>query len=1089
MNHKNYWGKAIHMSNHSTITHSEFYRTRRPEYFSDSETIYEIKLPKEQLAFEIEKISTNQKQDEFEVLCRGMVEKLIAPNLIPQVGPTGGGDGKTDSETYPVSTHTSDRWLVPENGWKKDEKWAFAFSAKKDWKSKLKSDVKKIVGTKRDYTKVYFVTNQTPSSKKKKDAQDDLVEKYSIDIIILDGVWILENIYSNNLIELVVNALNLSDIYINKKVIHGAKDSSRQKRLEELEENINNTNRYFEYDLQLVEDALEAAILSRMLERSRTQVEGMFARALRFGEKIDNHKQLLRIHYQKGWTFLNWYDDYSYFIEEFKNFKKYLPEQPNIEQIEQYVTLYNLLVPLTKKGKCSLPESQIDIVKEYDILYVMLNKIGKYEESPCLALTAKTYTAIIEIIGLISTNGSTMKQLRDLASYISSSQGLLEYPFEAFKNILEEMGNIFADNREYDKLIDIIALATEQRYSELNSGHIFLKRGIQKLNAGIFTDSIVFLGKAIIKLAKDESQYDMYVTLKALAFAYQELGLLWAANNCLISAMTISTKEFDNKGAISEQMCACSELLTQNELYLGRVPSFLAWHELFIIFFRQVDYASNDEEIPPDILMDFCLANRILNTSGKERVFALLPDSFCAQELPYSFKAALYKLGHVDIIQLDDFVTEGLNSEQPIDDFFEKLAIQPCRDQMVNETNFMSENNSCLNSTILGCTFSLRFKKNIELLLFSEMLLAFFESFLATSIINIFPKTESIVIDIKEYSDEKPITYKTTDTSSRYIMMVSASHFLKADKSILWSCIIEFMGNLLTSNFYIKEEYLQQLFLKEEVNERVSLVFEHVNFVKTILGNSPKFWQDDWISQANKKYTMKRDKSINYPAEEKARKGKRDIKNKNNLNNVAHNRLKTVTIIDDAMWNKALWRGFGFFVHPKGFFVFIAFENGDMGKKIFDGWIKKVGHDDKDEIIRITLIKGIDNNNPFWYRVHITNNPDCFNNSNGSKKYFSSFSRIHTMNAETPSNLEMLLSTYNTINKFYICPALVIDGGKNIKEDLDRGILKRKLYVRNAWEIGENDLDGVAIQKGDTPIIPEGVEDAPVLKLLEKLNK
>jgi len=95
---------------------SEFYRLRRPEYFSDTETIHTVELPREQLALELSQITTNQKQDEFETLCRRLSEKLITPNLIPQVGPTGGGDGKTDSETYPVSSDISDRWFVPENG-------------------------------------------------------------------------------------------------------------------------------------------------------------------------------------------------------------------------------------------------------------------------------------------------------------------------------------------------------------------------------------------------------------------------------------------------------------------------------------------------------------------------------------------------------------------------------------------------------------------------------------------------------------------------------------------------------------------------------------------------------------------------------------------------------------------------------------------------------------------------------------------------------------------------------------------------------------------------------------------------------------
>ena len=172
-------------------TPSEFYRNRRPENFSDSVKTYEIKLPKEQLAYELSLISTNQKQDEFETFCRKLAEKFITPNLIPQVGPTGGGDGKTDFETYPVSDAISNRWFVPENGWTKEEKWAFAISAKADWKGKLKSDIKKIKETERTYSRIYFMTNQKLSSKKKKDAQDEFNKEFEVDVIVLDGEWMI----------------------------------------------------------------------------------------------------------------------------------------------------------------------------------------------------------------------------------------------------------------------------------------------------------------------------------------------------------------------------------------------------------------------------------------------------------------------------------------------------------------------------------------------------------------------------------------------------------------------------------------------------------------------------------------------------------------------------------------------------------------------------------------------------------------------------------------------------------------------------------------------------------------------------------
>src|SRR5690606_5756 len=161
--------------------------------------------------------------------------------------------------TYPVSNSISDRWFIPENGWNKNEKWAIAISAKATWKSKLKNDIKSILSTEREYTRIYFITNQTPSSKKKKDAQDEFKKEFKVDVVILDGVWILENTYSQNLVSLVVESLNLSNVYLQSDKTIGANDARRQKELLELEQNIIDTNRYSDYDFQLVEDALQAA--------------------------------------------------------------------------------------------------------------------------------------------------------------------------------------------------------------------------------------------------------------------------------------------------------------------------------------------------------------------------------------------------------------------------------------------------------------------------------------------------------------------------------------------------------------------------------------------------------------------------------------------------------------------------------------------------------------------------------------------------------------------------------------------------------------------------------------------------------------
>jgi hypothetical protein len=43
--------------------------------------------------------------------------------------------------------------------------------------------------------------------------------------------------------------------------------------------------------------------------------------------------------------------------------------------------------------------------------------------------------------------------------------------------------------------------------------------------------------------------------------------------------------------------------------------------------------------------------------------------------------------------------------------------------------------------------------------------------------------------------------------------------------------------------------------------------------------------------------------------------------------------------------------------------------------------------------------------------------------------------------------------------------------------------------VRDAWEIGPNDPDAVALRDDDDPMIPEGQEDAPVLRAMKWLRE
>ena len=88
------------------------------------------------------------------------------------------------------------------------------------------------------------------------------------------------------------------------------------------------------------------------------------------------------------------------------------------------------------------------------------------------------------------------------------------------------------------------------------------------------------------------------------------------------------------------------------------------------------------------------------------------------------------------------------------------------------------------------------------------------------------------------------------------------------------------------------------------------------------------------------------------------------------------------------------------------------------------------------------------------------------------------------MEANTPQNLNDLIGMFSAMKRYQLYPATISNEGNDIVPYFDRGILKTSLTIKEAWEIGENDLERVVIKRIDSPIIPESVKDAPVLKIL-----
>lgn len=1064
------------------ITPSEFYRNRRPEYFSDSLLHEEFALPREVMAFELDRISSNQKQDLFETLGRRLCEKFIAPNLIPQVGPTGGGDGKTDTETHAVSEDISDRWFIPKNGWENDEKWAFAISARKEWRSKAKSDIQEIIGTKRGYTKIFFISNQLIPARNKKQAQDEWKQNFGVEIVILDAEWILEKIYSNDLIDLACETLNLSQATRSNKKKLGPNDTERLQRLEELENQISDPSRYSENDHQLVEDALDAALLSRYVERPKDEVIGKFDRAIRLADKHKNPHKQIRAHYQKTWTLLHWYDDYGAFFESYKFFRLFINEDSNIGEVELFNNLFSLLRVVSLDAEEIFKKSGLNVDDEKKALEDRFQAIQNDTSKPAASLHARAQLTFLHLMEGLRSEEDPTEHILSLQECIKSCTGLLDFPFTKIQEQIEIFGEIFSNNKAYDTLFDMVAKEAEARSSQLAAGNTYFKRAEQKLSAKLYKEAIIYFGKTVIKFAKQESKQGLYIALKGLGYAYRKLGLLWVSNHCYIVAADIAFKSWYHEKKLDPRVYAPVKELVGNELFIGRIPSFLEWFDLLSVLKAQL---KPEEE---DLLstLDGCMACR-LSVSGNDGL--ILPGSLPAilnkHALFVAEDSALYQLGYIDEL-LKTYSEAGYDTVEKIDEHFAKMAIQPFIKQMRYKTNLMNQPFLHLESVIIGCKFSISFEQEKKLVLAAEMLLALFESFLATWLDGIHPVSETIQINLSMSTSGKYLTVARTENTAVYDISINLASAKNSKDDSRLNSLLEFVGFIMHQNFYVDGlvDKLTTLFKEEEVSERIALIFEHSLFATNILGDSPRILYKDWMTDAATLFPNKRSGPVILKQTIGAE-GEGLQKGKPGKQRETHDQLKVISIIDKIPWEEAGWRAVGSVKYAKiPFAIFLAFDNEAAAKKIFAGWVERFGREDKNEQIRVALIKGINREHPHWYRVHIGSQlPES------SDKSFLLASRMHTMNAESTHNLDTMISFYEKEGGYILCPGVIMPDNLSTKPFIQNGIYKRELIVRNAWEIGPNDPDAAAISIEEYPVIPDYIRDAPVFELLNKKQR
>ena len=206
-----------------------------------------------------------------------------------------------------------------------------------------------------------------------------------------------------------------------------------------------------------------------------------------------------------------------------------------------------------------------------------------------------------------------------------------------------------------------------------------------------------------------------------------------------------------------------------------------------------------------------------------------------------------------------------------------------------------------------------------------------------------------------------------------------------------------------------------------------------------------------------------------------------------NPERIKHSQMQSLSLIRDTLWNRAGWAGTAVIVFDEPMsppILLPVFRDPDAAQAIFRGLREDVGETDAQDRLRITLVRGISRSNPHAYRLIFgTEIPKNLHSSQW--RMVALAARVHTMKPMTSENIDRFLMRYATVNTYAVAPC-VASGNDEIEEPMfDVRITKRHLYVRDAWQIGLNDLDAMGIVLDDDLIIPDGEDNPPVLELLK----
>ena len=945
-------GKRLIVRSSSTLdlVPSEFLRTLRPEYYSDSAQKTDYVLDRPTLEYHLDTITHRNQTHEFEIFCRKLCERAVCPNLRPATGPEGGGDSKADTETYGVSPTIAQLTYIgePSAG---SERWAFAFSANARWKQKAQRDVEGIIATGRPYTRIICVTSRFARAKTRSELEDLLSNKYDVHVEIHDRTWIVKEIIENNRKDLAFNYLGVGNEVANIRH-QGPSDYSRKQQLDDIEVALADPERFRGMATQRVTEALLAAKLARAIELPRVDVDGRFERAKRLASAEGTHRQRLEAHYEALLTAFWWYDDFNLLNSSYDVFEVSLLPREHVKNIEFLSTLAQLLVISVLHGHLSQNETKL--IERSDRLQARLEEVAQQQSMPNSALYASTLLSLWRVnMAVVRNDASALPAIwSTFSEIIERAKPMAEYDADALIKTIYAVGQVAQDDRHYNALVEKAAVFIGQRKSESESARVLLRRASQ-LSFSQHFEMIRLLGRAVPRLSKKECLDDLLEALKLLSLAYRSAGLLWAARAICLIALGRIMSDAEEEGEIPIDALPVVKLWAWLAVELRHIPDLLGAMQLLISLESAMPLTEDGKARLLDEVhnIDLLCAGQLLKASASDlNKLDALPDVLDRTLMDFSRSALFYSLGYEDKLREEGTVPEDESSEAARA-LFSRLANQPVFEELCGPIICNLDQGQVLETRVLGLTVRALCSGSETSILVGEVVLGALEVFLATAPdLQVIPHTEVFEIEIKEEAklDEPSFQVDLEQMRGQFFWPANKSPAAFDYQKATVRSLMKVTGTILTSTSHCSdfESLLKRLYDDELATDRITTITVAPNSYHRFMGRSLSRLSD---------YTNSKDQT--FPVRKRPQLAETDhLRQEPDVgqgDKPSHRTTLVSSVIDVHLWDRADWRGTGFFLYEASSLPVFAllFANREAATQIFNRWRERFGSQDRDEII------------------------------------------------------------------------------------------------------------------------------------------